>query len=345
MAENLQILSDGSSKEEKYRNLIAQIDALISGESDRIANLANVAAALKQTFGFFWVGFYLVKDGTLVLGPFQGSIACTRIAYGRGVCGTAWKERKTVIVPDVAVFAEHIACNSDSKSEIVVPLLSGGEVVGVLDIDSNLLNDFDEKDAVFLEEIARRIMNHAISGENLTKVQKLSMDDLKRKSIGEFKQSDKLPLVVVLDNVRSLHNIGSIFRTCDAFLIEAIYLCGISATPPHKEIHKTALGAEESVDWKYFETTMQAVKYLHDHHYAVWGVEQTQNSKSLADFVIEQDKRYALVFGNEVRGIEQEVIDSCEGHIEIPQFGTKHSFNVSVSAGIVLWELYKLKAL
>jgi len=177
--------------------------------------------------------------------------------------------------------------------------------------------------------------------ENLRKVQKLSMDELNRKSVGEFKQSEKLPLVVVLDNVRSLHNIGSIFRTCDAFLIEAIYLCGISATPPHKEIHKTALGAEESVDWKYFDTTMQAVKHLKDNHYAVWGVEQTQNSISLSGFSIEYDKRYALVFGNEVRGIEQEVIDGCQGCIEIPQFGTKHSFNVSVSAGIVLWEFYK----
>jgi len=181
--------------------------------------------------------------------------------------------------------------------------------------------------------------------ENLRKVQKLSMDELNRKSIGEFKQSDKLPLVVVLDNVRSQHNIGSIFRTCDAFLIEAIYLCGISATPPHKEIHKTALGAEESVDWKYFDTTTQAIKYLQANHYAVWGVEQTQNSTSLADFTIEQGKRYALVFGNEVRGIEQEVIDGCEGCIEIPQFGTKHSFNVSVSAGILLWEFHKQVAI
>ena len=157
MSENLKILSDDSSKKEKYRNLTTQIEALIGGEPDRIANLANVAAALKQTFGFFWVGFYLVKDGTLVLGPFQGPIACTRIAYGRGVCGTAWKERKTMIVPDVNLFAGHIACNSESKSEIVVPMLSGGEVTGVLDIDSNRLNDFDERDAIFLEEIVRRI--------------------------------------------------------------------------------------------------------------------------------------------------------------------------------------------
>ena len=157
MAKNLHILSDASSKEEKYRNLVAQIDALTDGEPDLIANLANVAAALKQTFDFFWVGFYLVKDGMLVLGPFQGPIACTRIAYGRGVCGTAWKERKTIIVPDVELFAGHIACNSESKSEIVVPLSSDEEVTGVLDIDSNRLNDFDETDALFLEEIVKRI--------------------------------------------------------------------------------------------------------------------------------------------------------------------------------------------
>jgi len=157
MSGNLHIISDASSKEEKYSNLVAQIDTLVGGESDLIANLANVAAALKLTFGFFWVGFYLVKDGSLVLGPFQGPIACTRIAYGRGVCGTAWKKRKTIIVPDVELFAGHIACNSESKSEIVVPLLSGGELIGVLDIDSNRFNQFDETDAVFLEEIVKRI--------------------------------------------------------------------------------------------------------------------------------------------------------------------------------------------
>ena len=167
------------------------------------------------------------------------------------------------------------------------------------------------------------------------------MDELNRKTVDEFKQSCKLPLVVVLDNLRSLHNIGSIFRTCDAFLIEAIYLCGISATPPHKEIHKTALGAEESVEWKYFETAVLAVEHLKADGYDVWGVEQTENSILLADFVIEHGKRYALVFGNEVRGIEQDVVDRCQGCIEIPQFGTKHSFNVSVSAGIVLWECQK----
>ena len=172
-------------------------------------------------------------------------------------------------------------------------------------------------------------------------MKKLSMDELNRKTVAEFRQSDKLPLIVVLDNVRSLHNIGSIFRTCDAFLIEAIYLCGISATPPHREIHKTALGAEESVDWKYFETATRAAEHLQAGGYALWGVEQTNSSVSLEKFTVESGKRFALVFGNEVHGIEQEVIDRCEGCIEIPQFGTKHSFNVSVSAGIVLWECYK----
>ena len=157
MSEHLQTLDDHSSKEEKYRNLLTQIDALIDGEPDRIANLANISAALKQTFGFFWAGFYLVKDGMLVLGPFQGTIACTRIAFGRGVCGTAWKERKTLIVPDVELFAGHIACSSASKSEIVVPIFFGGEVSGVLDIDSNRLNDFDETDAFYLEDLVRRL--------------------------------------------------------------------------------------------------------------------------------------------------------------------------------------------
>ena len=161
MAENLYILGDDASKEEKYRNLIPQIEALVSGEPDLIANLANAAAAIRQTFGFFWVGFYLVKDGTLVLGPFQGPVACTRIAYGKGVCGTAWKERRTVLVPDVELFAGHIACNSASKSEIVVPLFYGGEVTGVLDIDSDRLADFDEIDAGFLEMITKKIVSES----------------------------------------------------------------------------------------------------------------------------------------------------------------------------------------
>lgn len=155
MAENL-LISTGS-KEEKYRELLPQLHALVSTETDFIANLANVAAALKQTFGFFWVGFYMVKGDELVLGPFQGPIACTRIRIGRGVCGTAWKEARTLIVPDVERFPGHIACSSDSKSEIVVPMIKQGEVIGVLDIDSDTLDSFDTVDARYLKEICTYI--------------------------------------------------------------------------------------------------------------------------------------------------------------------------------------------
>lgn len=152
MAEELII--DKRGKKEMYATLLPQIKALVEGESNRVANLANVAAALKQTFGFFWVGFYLVEDGELVLGPFQGPIACTRIRYGRGVCGTAWKEGKTLVVPDVDKFPGHIACNSASRSEIVVPIYNKEkEVVGVLDIDSDRLAEFDETDREWLERI------------------------------------------------------------------------------------------------------------------------------------------------------------------------------------------------
>ncbi|MDE6822078.1 GAF domain-containing protein [Bacteroides acidifaciens] len=155
MAENLSI--NTGSKEEKYRELLPQLHALVSTETDFIANLANVAAALKQTFGFFWAGFYIVKGDELVLGPFQGPIACTRIRLGRGVCGTAWKEARTLIVPDVEQFPGHIACSSDSKSEIVVPIIKQGEVIGVLDIDSDTLDTFDMVDAHYLEEICTYI--------------------------------------------------------------------------------------------------------------------------------------------------------------------------------------------
>jgi len=152
MAEELII--DKRGKKEMYATLLPQIKALVEGESNRVANLANVAAALKQTFGFFWVGFYLVEDGELVLGPFQGPIACTRIRYGRGVCGTAWKEGKTLVVPDVDKFPGHIACSSASQSEIVVPIYNKEkEVVGVLDIDSDRLAEFDETDREWLERI------------------------------------------------------------------------------------------------------------------------------------------------------------------------------------------------
>jgi len=142
-----------TNKEELYRSLLPQIKELTRKEQDLIANLANIAAALKQTFGFFWVGFYLVKGDELVLGPFQGPVACTRIPFGKGVCGTAWKERRTIVVPDVEQFPGHIACNSVSKSEIVVPLFDNGEIIGVLDIDSDRLNEFDEIDARYLEEL------------------------------------------------------------------------------------------------------------------------------------------------------------------------------------------------
>lgn len=151
MAENL-LISTGS-KEDKYRELLPQLHALVGTETDFIANLANVAAALKQTFNFFWTGFYIVKGDELVLGPFQGPIACTRIRIGRGVCGTAWKEARTLIVPDVEQFPGHIACSSDSKSEIVVPIIKQGKVIGVLDIDSDSPDSFDTVDARYLEEI------------------------------------------------------------------------------------------------------------------------------------------------------------------------------------------------
>ena len=151
MAEDL-CISNGS-KEEKYRTLLPQIKCLIADENDLIANLANVAAALKETFGFFWVGFYVVKEEMLVLAPFQGPLACTRIRYGKGVCGTAWKDAQTIVVPDVEQFPGHIACSSDSRSEIVVPIVRDGKVVAVLDIDSDKLNEFDKTDAEYLERL------------------------------------------------------------------------------------------------------------------------------------------------------------------------------------------------
>ncbi|WP_304250081.1 GAF domain-containing protein [Parabacteroides gordonii] len=155
MAENL-IVSDGN-KEQQYQTLLPQIESLLAGETDVIANMANVAAALKQTFNFFWVGFYRVKEDVLVLAPFQGPLACTRIRRGKGVCGTAWEEARTQVVPDVDQFPGHIACSSDSKSEIVVPILKDNEVVGVLDIDSDRLDSFDDTDAHYLEEICRML--------------------------------------------------------------------------------------------------------------------------------------------------------------------------------------------
>ena len=156
MAEQL-IIASSQDKEERYKILIPQIEALTTGEPDVIANLSNIAAALKETMNFFWVGFYLVKGNELVLGPFQGPIACTRIAMGKGVCGSVWKEKRTLVVPDVEAFPGHIACSSASKSEIVLPAFKGGEVALVLDVDSDKLNDFDQMDATYLEGIMRII--------------------------------------------------------------------------------------------------------------------------------------------------------------------------------------------
>lgn len=175
-------------------------------------------------------------------------------------------------------------------------------------------------------------------------MRKLKINELNRLSEEEFKKVEKSPLVVVLDNIRSCNNIGSVFRTSDALLIEKIYLCGITATPPNKEIHKTALDAEKSVDWEYLEKTEDAIKKLQQEGFKVFAVEQVENSISLPDFQPSDSEKLALVFGNEVKGVQQKVVNLCNGAIEIPQYGTKHSFNVSVSAGIVLWDVFqKLK--
>jgi len=166
---------------------------------------------------------------------------------------------------------------------------------------------------------------------------------LNRKSVHEFKEAEKMPVVVVLDNIRSMHNVGSVFRTADAFLLRGIYLCGYTPQPPHRDIHKTALGATETVEWKYAETTVEAVQKLKNDGYRVYAVEQVQQSVSLNQFNLNQDEAVAVVFGNEVSGVEQEVIQLCDGCIEIPQLGMKHSLNISVAAGIVLWELVRSK--
>jgi 23S rRNA (guanosine2251-2'-O)-methyltransferase len=170
-------------------------------------------------------------------------------------------------------------------------------------------------------------------------MKKLSMDELNRLSVEEFQKTPKLPVVVVLDNIRSCHNIGSVFRTCDALLIEKIFLCGITATPPNKEIHKAALDAEKSVTWEYAQNTEEVVTKLKEAGYQVFAVEQVQNSIMLPEFYPAENEKLVLIFGNEVKGVQQSVLDLCHGVIEIPQFGTKHSFNISVSAGIVLWEV------
>lgn len=174
-----------------------------------------------------------------------------------------------------------------------------------------------------------------------SKRKKLKVEELNRIGIKEFQAAKKIPLVVVLDNVRSQNNIGSVFRTCDAFRVEEILLCGITATPPNAEIHKTALGAEDSVKWRYFHETLQAVEELKSSGYTVFSVEQTKNSLSLEKIQIDKTGKYALVLGHEVHGVQQEVIDISDGSIEIPQYGTKHSLNISVATGIVVWDFFK----
>lgn len=191
-------------------------------------------------------------------------------------------------------------------------------------------------------------------------MRKLRTIEMNRLTLEEFKEAEKLPLIVVLDDVRSLYNVGSVFRSCDAFRVEDVYLCGITATPPNAEIHKTALGGEDSVDWEYFKTTEEAVEKLKEKGYFVYSIEQVEGSTKLQNLPdahqkifrqpSEQEKQensslpkgYAVIFGNEVKGVKQDVVDMSDGCLEIPQFGTKHSLNVSVTAGIVVWEFAKL---
>lgn len=171
-------------------------------------------------------------------------------------------------------------------------------------------------------------------------MRKLRNDELDRKTIEEFKESSKIRLTVVLDNIRSMNNIGSVFRTSDALLIEKIYLCGITAKPPHKDIHKTALGATESVEWEYSKDTIRVVQKLKSEAYNVFAIEQAEDSLSLNDFNPNPADKIAVVLGNEVKGVDQEVVNNCNGCIELPQYGTKHSLNISVCAGIVLWDIF-----
>lgn len=172
-------------------------------------------------------------------------------------------------------------------------------------------------------------------------MRKLKNSELGRLNVEEFRSADKIPLIVILDNIRSLNNIGSVFRTSDAFLVEKIYLCGITAVPPHKEIHKTALGATESVDWEYCNSIIDLIERLKENNVKIIAIEQTDKSTSLQSFEIKKNQTYAIIFGNEVKGVQQEVVSASDSCIEIPQFGTKHSLNISVSCGIVLWDLLK----
>ena len=172
-------------------------------------------------------------------------------------------------------------------------------------------------------------------------MRKLKNSELNRLSVDAFKEAKKTPIIIILDNIRSLNNIGSVFRTSDAFLVEKIYLCGITATPPHKDIHKTALGSTDTVDWEYVENTMDLVEKLKAENLKICSIEQAENAIMLNNFVVDKNNKYALVFGNEVKGVAQDIVSKSDMVIEIPQFGTKHSLNVSVCAGIVMWEFVK----
>jgi len=177
--------------------------------------------------------------------------------------------------------------------------------------------------------------------ELLLRMRKLSMEELERKSVEEFRQSDKIPIVIVLENIRSAYNVGSVFRTADAFLLQSIYICGYTAHPPHKEIKKTALGADETVSWKYFKHIKDAIDELRKEHFGVYAVEQAENSLKLHTTRFSRDDKIAVIFGNEVTGIEQSSIELSDGCIEIPQLGMKHSLNIATAAGVVLWELVR----
>lgn len=172
-------------------------------------------------------------------------------------------------------------------------------------------------------------------------MRKLKIEELNRVDVATFQAQDKIPVVVVCDNIRSMYNVGSIFRTCDAFAVEKVYLCGITAKPPHKEIRKTALGATESVEWEYVADAKNLIMQLIENQYVPIAIEQVDHPMKLDDFQVDTDKKYVLIFGNEVEGVQQDLIDICAAAIEIPQSGTKHSLNVSVCAGVVLWKFYK----
>jgi len=172
-------------------------------------------------------------------------------------------------------------------------------------------------------------------------MRKLSMAELNRKTVEEFRQSDKIPVIAVLENIRSAYNVGSVFRTADAFLLQAIYIIGYTATPPHKEIKKTALGAEETVSWKYFKTAAAAIEDLKNNGYTIYAIEQAQGSIQLHRMKVNEGNKIAVVFGNEVSGVEEDTIAACQGCIEIPQLGMKHSLNIATAAGVVLWELVR----